>query len=257
MGNSDAAEAIQRLLGAWPRLRSESIDEIRGRLRGRITESLPLRSLRAIPNGNWKLAGSPLIVSGIAKCLVTDTKRPDAQMPALLELHRQPDDSWLLTSFEQQCPVCFGTGVNDPRLCDFCFGVGWGVFDDDYVQDSGATEAIEQLLAVWPKSRDEPEESIRSRLRGRSADALSLPSLRTVAAGGWRIACPPLVSSGVAKCLLVDTNHPKTRALIELHAQPGGWLLTAFDAECPVCFGAGINNDCVCDLCFGVGWGTR
>jgi hypothetical protein len=119
-----------------------------------------------------------------------------------------------------------------------------------------AAEAIKQLITIWPKTLNEPEESIRSRLQGKIANTLALPSLRTVPAGSWRIACPPLVSSGIAKCLLVDTSYPETRVLAQLSAQSDGWLLTAFDAECPVCFGTGINNDCICDLCFGVGWGT-
>jgi hypothetical protein len=126
------------------------------------------------------------------------------------------------------------------------------------MRDKDAANAIEQLLVAWPKSTDEPEESIRSRLRANVADTLSLTSLRTVASGTWQIACAPIVRSNKCKCLVVDTNYPNTRVLIELNAQSdGGWSLVAFDAECPVCFGTGINNGCICDLCFGIGWGTH
>ena len=63
-----------------------------------------------------------------------------------------------------------------------------------------ATEAIQQLLNLWPKDEHEPVDVIRTRLQGRVNGSLHLPSLRTVAAGDWRLACSPLVSSGVAKC---------------------------------------------------------
>lgn len=121
---------------------------------------------------------------------------------------------------------------------------------------SDVQEAILQLLRIWPKSTNEPEHEIRSRLLGQIADSLPLPSLRTVPSGAWKVACPPVVNGGLAKVLVVDTIYPGTRVLAQLRLQAGRWALTGFDAECPVCFGAGVNNDCICDLCFGVGWGT-
>lgn len=118
-------------------------------------------------------------------------------------------------------------------------------------------KAIEALLKLWPKNLAEPEEVVRARLRGKVAESLPLTSLRTIPAGEWTIPRPALVHSGVARCLLVDGSYPNTRVMTEFHLQPDGWLLMAFDAECPLCFGTGVNNGCICDLCFGKGWGTH
>ena len=38
-------------------------------------------------------------------------------------------------------------------------------------------------------------------------------------------------------------------------SQTSGWLLRSLTSLCPVCFGAGINEDEVCALCCGIGWG--
>jgi hypothetical protein len=33
---------------------------------------------------------------------------------------------WKLKALKFQCPVCFGTGINDGEKCVGCSGVGWG-----------------------------------------------------------------------------------------------------------------------------------
>jgi hypothetical protein len=51
-------------------------------------------------------------------------------LPYLAVLHRREDESWRLQSFEYQCPICFGTGVQGHHLnwevCPPCGGTGWG-----------------------------------------------------------------------------------------------------------------------------------
>lgn len=254
MGYADPLNAVHELSRLWPKDRSEPEASVRARLNGKVADDLSLPSLRTAPGGGWTILASPAIRGEICKCAISEGKYPFACV--MVEMH-QRDSGWFLTSFEPQCPVCFGTGINNGCLCDFCFGIGWGVRCHEYESNDAVTKAIEWLILSWPKNNDEPEAAIRSRLRGRIADSLPRSSIRTVAAGAWRVACPPLTYSGKARCLLVDANYPKTRALIELYAQSDDWLLTALDAECPVCFGTGINNNCICDLCFGVGWGTR
>jgi hypothetical protein len=39
---------------------------------------------------------------------------------------RRVGASWLLGKLEFQCPVCFGTGINDDIECFICGGSGWG-----------------------------------------------------------------------------------------------------------------------------------
>jgi hypothetical protein len=34
--------------------------------------------------------------------------------------------AWRLQSLRFQCPVCFGSGVNDGERCEICRGTGWG-----------------------------------------------------------------------------------------------------------------------------------
>jgi hypothetical protein len=123
MSNGDALEVLTQLLRDWPTSLDEHESEVRKRLEGRISESLPSESLRTIATGEWQLACPLLIHSGIGKCLVIDTK--DDTLPVLTELTLQAE-KWILTSFYQQCPVCFGLGINDRKICDLCFGVGWG-----------------------------------------------------------------------------------------------------------------------------------
>ena len=36
------------------------------------------------------------------------------------------EGNWKLHSLKFQCPVCFGTGVNDANECSICNGKGWG-----------------------------------------------------------------------------------------------------------------------------------
>lgn len=120
---------------------------------------------------------------------------------------------------------------------------------------SDVAQVIEQLVKAWPKEANEPEGDIRNRLRGKIVESLPLSSLRTVPAGTWRVT-PPLVHAEIAKCVLVDTSYPGTRVLAQFQLRPQGWLLMSFDAECPVCFGTGVNDERICDLCFGTGWGT-
>ncbi len=36
-------------------------------------------------------------------------------------------EKWKLESLKFQCPVCFGSGVNDDSTCTICGGSGWGV----------------------------------------------------------------------------------------------------------------------------------
>lgn len=37
-----------------------------------------------------------------------------------------PVGKWQLKSLKFQCPVCFGTGVNDGEACTMCGSCGWG-----------------------------------------------------------------------------------------------------------------------------------
>jgi len=36
------------------------------------------------------------------------------------------EGEWKLQSLKFQCPVCFGTGLNDDTKCVGCGGIGWG-----------------------------------------------------------------------------------------------------------------------------------
>jgi hypothetical protein len=39
---------------------------------------------------------------------------------------RRVEGEWKLQSLSFQCPVCFGTGINDDVTCIGCDGLGWG-----------------------------------------------------------------------------------------------------------------------------------
>ncbi len=121
--------------------------------------------------------------------------------------------------------------------------------------DAHVIGALNQDFEDCLKMADEPEGEIRKRLSGKISSCLRLGSLRQVPGEKWRIACPPLIRSGVAKMLVVDTRGARLPVLAELKLQNSIWVLTFFEEQCPVCFGLGVNNDCICDLCFGVGWG--
>lgn len=119
----DAHHALVELLSDWPRSLDEPEAAVRGRLKGRIDGELPLESIRTVASGRWRIVSPLLRRSDVVKCLVSDSDSPGTLVIA--EMRRQ-GDQWVITLFSQQCPVCFGSGVNDEQICDLCFGVGWG-----------------------------------------------------------------------------------------------------------------------------------
>jgi hypothetical protein len=124
-------------------------------------------------------------------------------------------------------------------------------------ENQDAHEVLADLLNDWPKTLDEPEVSVRSRLKGRIDDRLPSESLRTVAGGQWNIISPMSNRPDVAKGLISDSSCPDTLVLAEMRFQSARWVLASFDQQCPVCFGSGVNDNRICDLCFGEGWGCH
>lgn len=221
MGDIEALDAVQELSGLWPKDRNESEASIRARLKGKIVDDLPLPSLRTAPGG-WRILAPPLIRGDICKCAVSEGQYPFAC--AMAEM-RHRANGWVLTAFEPQCPVCFGTGINNGCLCDFCFGLGWGVQCHDYKKDNAVAVAVEDYLRRGP-------------------------------VGSWRVACEPLTYSGKAKCLLTSTHDSSIPALMELEWKGSDWIVTSLEQQCPDCAGAGLKDISICDRCFGTGWGT-
>ena len=123
------------------------------------------------------------------------------------------------------------------------------------MEDADIMETLKQVLQAWPSKIGETEGQIRERLKGKISTSLRRESLGVIPIGKWKVGCPPLIRSGVAKCLVVDTKSSILPILVELRLQHGIWEIVAFDEQCPACFGFGVNNECICALCFGVGWG--
>jgi len=119
--------ALEEVLKLWPTRPDEAEDQIRARLEGRVSDSLHTASLRLLPGGAWYISCPLLFRPGRAKCLIVDTKHN--QLPVLAELHLQ-NDAWMLVAFDEQCPACFGLGVNNECVCDLCYGKGWGCYAD-------------------------------------------------------------------------------------------------------------------------------
>jgi len=120
--------------------------------------------------------------------------------------------------------------------------------------------AIDRLMFTVPPAKKERCRVLYvSPLKALAVDVER--NLRAPLAGNWKLAYAALVHSGIAKCLLTDSADTKRRVLMQLRLHPNGWLLTAFDAECPICHGIGIVDNgkaytSICDSCFGIGWGT-
>lgn len=125
MGSHDAIAEIEHVLSLWPSDRKEPEEHIRTRLKSKIDDELPLPSLRTVADGKWRRACQPRVYSGIAKCLLIDTKSRSERV--MMEL-RLRSGKWVVTYFESECPVCFGSGINESQICSLCFGIGWGAY---------------------------------------------------------------------------------------------------------------------------------
>jgi hypothetical protein len=51
-----------------------------------------------------------------------DTEDCTQQATFILDKSRD----WKLRSLKFQCPICFGSGLNDKKKCPMCGGTGWG-----------------------------------------------------------------------------------------------------------------------------------
>lgn len=133
MKREELLTTIKFLLDNWPN--KNRITDIQNdqSLSCILSKDITRSSLKARPKGKWILHGSPLIYRDSAKCIFLESTSLSVstgfEIKAEFNLEQE---QWLLTSLEEMCPFCIGTGMLDHvnSMCEICFGTGWGVHMD-------------------------------------------------------------------------------------------------------------------------------
>src|SRR6185312_17231297 len=122
---SEALESVlERVIDLWPRSSSEAEVDIRRRLGDIAAADLDSASLKVAAKGRLRIVSGPILLKHAAKVLLS---AGGDCLPCLATFAKDEHGSWRLSAMEEQCAVCFGSGINDGQLCDMCFATGWGV----------------------------------------------------------------------------------------------------------------------------------
>ena len=112
---------LKNIVMRWPKTAGADLDAIRSGLGSDLADGFDAVDL-------LNTVDSVVNVEAIeatdrrATIWFSDTDR--ALQRAVFEL--SPSGKWQLESLKFQCPVCFGTGINDGEKCGMCGGSGWG-----------------------------------------------------------------------------------------------------------------------------------
>jgi hypothetical protein len=112
---------LQDIVERWPKTGKEDLAEIRKALQRDLADDFDavdllnrIESVAEIENVELIDGGAAVYFYDVDGCL----------QRALFDLPQS--DRWKLKSLKFQCPVCFGSGVNDDKECSICGGSGWG-----------------------------------------------------------------------------------------------------------------------------------
>ncbi len=133
MNNEELLNTINHLLENWPN-KYQKLDIQNDRYLSKLhwTNITP-SSFQTRPGSKWLLRGRPLIYQSRAKCIFVESANLAAGVG--FEIKAEfifEQGQWLLTSLEEMCAFCLGSGMLDPEngMCEVCFGTGWGVHMD-------------------------------------------------------------------------------------------------------------------------------
>jgi hypothetical protein len=246
-------QSVQQVITALLQSTTRGADQVwRRELKEFLAANIGESDLRTLISVEWDFPKQIVVRLDIAKTILNDRKRKSLPARAILELQAS---RWQLTSFTSQCPVCFGEGINDERVCGFCFGDGWGVCIDDGVPEPAIEKVVEEILTALGKS-GASNDSLRANLEGLIETSLTTQHLLALTSRAWCLVGPPSVLGSVARCLLEDKKSPTSHAIAEFLKSSCAWQMSAFVVQCEHCRGAGIYDGLLCDNCFGAGWGS-